>query len=106
MTSTYETVILRDEEDAEIEIPVRVEYAYYPFCRGQRDSFGGKPGAGLPLEPDEPAYVEVEQVFILGEDGKSGPELDDLTKSERDLLECEIMEDIADRAADYPEDER
>lgn len=103
---TYETVVLRYDGDEEIEIPVRVEYAYYPFCRGQRDSLCGKRGAGPPLEPDEPEHVEVERVFVIGKDGKVGQEVDDLTDLELCGIETEIMHEIADRAEDYPEDER
>jgi hypothetical protein len=105
MNCYYDTIILRDDgKDGEVEIYVRASYAYHPACRGQRDSLGGKRGAGPPLEPDEPAYVEVEQVFALGEDGKVGPELDDLTDSEREKIEGEIMEQIAARESDYPEE--
>lgn len=50
-------------------IEVTVEYTYHPFIRGARDSFNGRSGQGIQLEPDEPAYVEIDSVVTkLGED--------------------------------------
>ena len=41
-----------------VEREIEVTFDYYPGCPGQRDSFGGKAGAGPPLEPDEPPSLE------------------------------------------------
>ena len=41
---------------------LNVEYDYFPFRRGMRDSLGGVRGAGPPLEPDEPASVDINAI--------------------------------------------
>lgn len=41
-----------------IEIEVTVEYKHHKAYRGYRNSFGA------PEEPDEPASIEIEEVFI------------------------------------------
>ena len=50
--------ITRDDIDTEVE----VDFTFYPACRGRRDSLCGKRGAGPPLEPDEPASLEINSV--------------------------------------------
>lgn len=57
------------------------------------------------MEPDEPAFCEVGQVFVIGEDGQIGPEVDDITPEETSRIEDECMAEVADRANDYPEDD-
>jgi hypothetical protein len=69
-----------------------------------RDSLGGKRGAGPPLEPDEQAYIEIGQAFVLNDEGSTGPKVDDLTDSEILKIEDEIMQHILDAAADHAED--
>ena len=61
--SEYETTVERDGED----VPVTVEYTYHRATRGARDSLCGIRGAGPPLEPDEPAWAEIDKV--TGPDG-------------------------------------
>ena len=67
------------------EIEVEVSYDAWPASRGARDSLCGKAGAGPPLEPDEPAGIE-----ITGARDSDGREWE-LTKEE----EREIEEAIA-----------
>ena len=67
------------------EVEVEVSYDAWPASRGARDSLGGKPGAGPPLEPDDPGGIE-----ITGAKDSAGQEWD-LTKEE----EREIEEAIA-----------
>ena len=55
------------EQDDGTEIDVQVEAVYYPGCKGARDSCCGVRNAGPPLEPDEPAYVEIETVSHNGQ---------------------------------------
>jgi hypothetical protein len=50
--------ITRDD----IDIPVDVDFTFYPAYRGRRDSIGGVRNAGPPLEPDEPASIEINSV--------------------------------------------
>ena len=40
-------------------VDLTVSYEYHRACKGAMDSLGGIIGAGPPLEPDEPAYVEI-----------------------------------------------
>lgn len=66
------------------EVEVDVHWVYYPPCRGARDSLGGVRGAGPPLEPDEPADIDIEEVF--GPNG-TAIEVDDATLDHiRDLV--------------------
>lgn len=43
-----------------------VDYKYWPATRGLRDSLNGVMGAGPPLEPDEPAEIEIVDVTLNG----------------------------------------
>jgi hypothetical protein len=56
--SSFYSFLCRDED----EIEVVVEYIYHRAYHGARDSLGGVRGAGPPLEPDEPAGIEIESV--------------------------------------------
>lgn len=61
-TETLISAITIDDED----VPIEIDFVYYPPERGARDSLGGKTGAGPPLEPDTPADMEVTAVrYIL-----------------------------------------
>lgn len=92
--SEHMTEIYREDADGnEIPITVRVEYAHHRAIRGRRDSLCGVRGAGPQLEPDEPACVEIERV--TGPDGEL-----ELTADERDAVESEIMQAIADHGCD------
>ncbi len=53
-----ELTITRDDADLDIIADV----TYHPACRGARDSCGGVRGAGPPLEPDEPASIDIDDV--------------------------------------------
>ncbi len=46
-------------------MPVEVEYSYHKPRRGARDSFNGMVGAGIQLEPDEAAYIEIEEITSI-----------------------------------------
>ena len=84
--------------DTEIHsLPVKVEYTYIPFIRGERDSFQGIMGAGQQLSPDEPESAEIESVTML----TTGEELVDLL-ADRILqqLVCEAIADYHDSKED------
>lgn len=38
-------------------------FTLYPPTRGSRDSLGGIRGAGPPLEPDDPAEIEITRIY-------------------------------------------
>ena len=64
--NTVRTTITVEREDEEIE--VECVFCFHPASRGQRDSCGGVPGAGPPLEPDEPASLDFECATAGGVD--------------------------------------
>lgn len=84
--------------DTEIHsIPVKVEYTYVPASRGARDSFMGKRGAGIQLEPDEPESAEIESVTMRS----TGEELVDLLAGRiLQQLVCEAITDYHDSKED------
>ena len=73
-------------------VPVLCEYTVTPACRGARDTFNGIRGAGIQLEPDEPAYINLFKVETL-----YGDDITDLISQrvERELEE-KIMEEMQD----------
>jgi len=95
---THYTTILREKNvngtDVEEEIEIEVEYTAHRAHRGMRDSLGGKAGAGPPLEPDEDAYVEIDEVF-----DKDGIDIE-LTIQEHERILEEIEDGLADSAID------
>lgn len=58
---TYKTKI----GPADAQVTVIVSYEMIPGSRGARDSLGGRAGAGAPLEPDEPAHIEITSITTL-----------------------------------------
>jgi hypothetical protein len=88
--TTLKTTITLDDVDHEVE--VEVTYAYHGPIRGQRDSLGGIRGAGPPLEPDEPASVEIESVICNEFDI-----LDTIPKRDLDWLEGKCLDDVRER---------
>lgn len=96
MSATIETTIEREESD----VVVRVEYECSRGCKGARDSLGGVRGAGPPLEPDEPASVEI--ISVLSSDGTDY--VDDLSENERQSIELECFSDVGDRRDAAEED--
>ena len=48
------------------ELPLEVQYTAFPASKGARDSLCGVRNAGPPLEPDEPAHVEIDAVRCNG----------------------------------------
>jgi hypothetical protein len=73
------------------DIPCEIEYAYYKAYRGARDG-----RYGPPLEPDEPAHVEIEQVTFNGADVTkhiSDEDMEKLTQSIFDEIESSKYEE-------------
>lgn len=70
------------------EVEVLVEYEYERACRGVRDSYGA------PLEPDEPAGVE-----IIAATDANGREVE-LTPHEADHAEERCLEDAEEARID------
>jgi len=75
-------------ENVELEI----EYTYFKGCKGSRDSFMGKAGAGPQLEPDEPASIEIESIKV-----KDIDIYELLSKSIIEKVEEEVTELISDK---------
>ncbi len=69
-------------------------WEYYPGCRGQRDSLGGKAGAGPPLEPDEPPTLEL--VSATDENGHAI----ELSPADEEKAREQAWEQMADREQD------
>lgn len=84
---TLKIIITLDDVDYEVE----VHYTYHRAYRGQRDSLGGVRGAGPPLEPDEPAMVEIESVICDDFDI-----LDTIPKRDLDWLEGKCLDDVGE----------
>lgn len=70
-------------------IDVSVEYHVTPGSRGCRDSLGGIPGAGPPLEPDDDDELEILGVF----DAQGFGLLGSLSEQTLALLEKKCWED-------------
>jgi hypothetical protein len=47
---------------------VEIDFNYSPPSKGARDSFNGRAGAGIQLEPDEPADIEITGVRLCDPD--------------------------------------
>lgn len=69
-----------------IEFPVLITYAYHKAYRGTRDGRGGPP-----LEPDEPAWIEVDPMAHIMIEGKKFAVM--LSDSQVQRLEEDLMED-------------
>jgi len=69
------------------DVTIDVDYKFYKGCRGARDSFMGKRGAGAQLEPDEPESVEVMSITMFGKE---------IEVSEKSIMEIEeaIMREL------------
>lgn len=83
------------------ELEATVEYTFHRGCSGARDSLGGVRGAGPPLEPDEPPYVEITGITALIPMPKDPNNIEDITEDlteERiEWLQEKCLEDVADR---------
>jgi hypothetical protein len=77
--SLYQTSIER-------EIPLKISYTFHPYSKGARDC-----GRYLPIEPDEPAHIEIESI-----QAPDGTEVE-LTPAEHDRISEEIGEHEADK---------
>lgn len=62
---------------------LEVEVSTWLATRGARDSLGGRPGAGPPLEPDEPAGFDIEKITVK--------DIDDVDAI-YELVEAELIE--------------
>ena len=90
MTGHYHTTTALDGADDQ---PIVVTYRTWPARKGKRDGRGGPP-----LEPDEPAGIEIERV-----ERDDGREVTLLDEAEGRLLE-EICEWLAGQEAAARED--
>jgi hypothetical protein len=97
--ATFTSYIVRGLE-GETEIDVKVEYRELRAYRGARDSLGGVPNAGPPLEPDEEGGIEIENVTDA-----AGIEYE-LTDLEYKRFEEEATEDAGYIAYCEDQDER
>jgi hypothetical protein len=79
--STMKAILTRGDDDH--EIPVTVHYTACKARAGKREG-----GRGLPLEPDEPAHIEIDGV---NRDDSAGEDID-ITPRERADLELAIGE--------------
>lgn len=107
MSSEYTTTITVGDDDQEVEISV--QYTAYPFIRGSRDG-----RYGPPLEPDEPAHIEIEEIEVTGGDlsavygittRSNGKQYLELSDKQQEKLAEEIGEFLDDMAA-YPREDR
>ena len=80
MSLSYATIVLEfNGEEREFE----VGYDFYPASKGRRED------DGTPLEPDEPARVEVGSYKLAGEDIESELTAGQLQRIEQACLEKE-----------------
>jgi len=63
--ATYQSTVEIDG----YEVAVKIEYTYHKSSKGSRDSYG------VPMEPDEPALVEIGNMYIESNDAFIGIEL-------------------------------
>ena len=82
--------LTRQIETQEFDIDVEIDYTFHAEHKGARDSIGGVRNAGPPLEPDEPAYIE-----ITSAKDASGVEWE-LTDQEQKDIEDEISEKLSE----------
>ena len=89
--------ITRDD----IDIPVDVDFTFYPACRGRRDSIAGVRNAGPPLEPDEDASFEINSVkdFEGNDYELTESEIDEIAEEYYDMREA-ALEDRFDSRFD------
>ena len=71
--------VTRDDEDFEII----ADLIFHKAHRGARDSCGGVPGAGPPLEPDEPATIEIDRTTDA-----AGNDIEISKREEEQILEA------------------
>ena len=92
MKTDTKTVLLHGEE-------LQVEFTYWAGCRGARDSFNGRPGAGIQLEPDDEAGLEVNSVVnAYGKDVTAETSEDDFERI------TELLNEIEQEEPDYSDD--
>ncbi len=94
MKSTIRYILTRGDDDR--EIPVTVHYTAHKARPGSREG-----GRGLPLEPDEPAHIEIDSVT---QDDNADTDIE-ITKREREELERECGADAYEKSFP-PEDLR
>jgi hypothetical protein len=87
-SSTFETTLEIDE----VEVELKVAYTFHPAYRGARDG-----RFGPPIEPDEPACVEIDSVT-----NKEGKEIE-LSEENLAIIQQRAEEDLGDDSDDYPE---
>lgn len=89
---SYEMEYTVENEETGEETTYTVEYTFYKGCRGSRDSYG------VPLEPDDPAEIEITRVT-----DESGSEVDPDEVFTGDQLD-EIQDKGCEDAMDHIED--
>jgi hypothetical protein len=102
------TTIEWPSDDTGAERGLEVRFTYHRAIRGQRDSLGGVRGAGPPLEPDEPAMVEVDKALMddpTFHDRTAKTDIwDDLSKAEQERIEAQCLELAGDDTREYERD--
>ncbi len=89
----FETTVMREDASGdEQEVTIFVEYSTHKAYRGARDSLCGKRGAGPPLEPDEPAGIDIE-----GAKDENGKDVE-LSEDELRTIEEAIISDLESAA--------
>ena len=84
----HEMVVERVHDGWSMELDIEVSYDLHLATKGARDGPGGPP-----LEPDEPAHIEINQAW----DSETGHEVC-LTDAERERAKQEIVIDLESMA--------
>jgi len=87
MSTLQATIEWTDHDDQTVEREITVVYDYYKATRGKCDSCGGVRNAGAPLEPDEPAHVDITSVLLDEQEI-----LDELSPLQVERLEGKCLE--------------
>ena len=78
---TMKAILTRGDDDHEVPVTV-----HYTACKARTGKLEG--GRGLPLEPDEPAHIEIDGV---NRDDSAGEDID-ISPREREELAREISD--------------
>ena len=79
---------------------MEIGFSYHKAHRGARDSFNGRAGAGIQLEPDEPAGVDdIESIKLLDPE-----DIMEIITEEVVISMEDVMEAVEKYHADYESD--